>query len=92
MAATAVDPADRLSARSAPGQPAGRGCNPPRAPRRAPETPWGRLRNEVGWSLRELEERTGINRGDLSKFERGRGCPTPDQAMAIVGAVRGVGR
>jgi hypothetical protein len=68
-----------------------RGCNPPRAPKHAPDTPWGRLRTEQGWSIRELAERTGINRGDLSKIERGLGCATPDQARRLLVAYDGAG-
>jgi transcriptional regulator with XRE-family HTH domain len=54
-----------------------------------PDTPWGQLRARDGWSIRELAERTGINRGDLSKFERGRGCPTPDQARRLLAVFDG---
>lgn len=63
----------------------GNGCNP-RQPRRVPDTPWGRMRAQRGWSIRELADRTGINRGDLSKFEHGRGCPTPVQAARLLHA------
>jgi transcriptional regulator with XRE-family HTH domain len=34
-------------------------------------------------SLRDLEDLTGINRGDLSKIERGHG-PTPPQARRLI--------
>ena len=62
------------------------GCNPRHRALQTLATPWGRLRAETGWSLREAAERSGINRGDLSKFERGRGCPTPDQAILLLRA------
>jgi hypothetical protein len=61
----------------------------PAAPQRmpkAPDTDWGRPRGRLGWSLRQLSERTGINPGDLSKIERGRSCPTPDQARRLLAA------
>jgi len=32
---------------------------------------WRKRRKEVGLSIRELEQRTGINRGRLSIIERG---------------------
>lgn len=51
---------------------------------KAPDTPWGRLRGARGWSLREVEARTGINAGVLSRIERGIGGPTPDQALALL--------
>lgn len=65
------------------------GCNPPQQTHHAPDTPWGRLRSERGWSIRELAERSGINRGDLSKIERGLGCATPDQARRLLAAYEG---
>lgn len=52
-----------------------------------PETPWGRLRGGTGWSLRELARRSGVNAGEISKIERGIGCPTPDQAGRILKAI-----
>ena len=45
-------------------------------------TEWRQLRIEHGLSLRELESRTGINRGRLSVIERGL-QPTPVEAMKI---------
>lgn len=64
------------------------------APRREPlarcnsahGTPWGRLRGQTGMSLRELARRSGVNAGEISKIERGLGCPTPDQAIRILNA------
>lgn len=70
--------------------PAGSPGARPVEPRRAPDT-WRALRSERGYSLRELQDATGINRGDLSKIERGRLIPTPGQAAAILEALRHVG-
>jgi hypothetical protein len=83
---TAVDVAEAPGAgiRSNGDRRSAQGCNPPQQRRHAPDTPWGRERAALGWSLRELAERSGVNRGDLSKFERGRGCPTPDQARQLL--------
>lgn len=39
--------------------------------REAPQTTLQRMRLAAGLSLRELERRTGINRGSLSRIERG---------------------
>lgn len=68
-------------------------CNTAGAlPQRTPkfvDSAWGRLRTPTGWSLRELAERTGINAGELSKIERGRSSPTPDQARRILAAYDG---
>ena len=55
---------------------------PQRAPR-FPDTPWGRLRGEWGWSLRELSAKTGINPAELSRIERGFG-PTPERALRLL--------
>jgi len=38
----------------------------------------------AGLSLRQFEALTGINRGELSKIERGIACPTPEQAIRIL--------
>jgi transcriptional regulator with XRE-family HTH domain len=57
----------------------------PQREHRYPATPWGRLRAERGWSLRQLAERTGINKGTLSRIERGFG-PTPDHARRLLAA------
>lgn len=53
---------------------------------------WRDLRIDSGLTLRQLEELSGINRGELSRIERGRTCPTPDQAIAILGAHAGPAR
>jgi ribosome-binding protein aMBF1 (putative translation factor) len=50
---------------------------------------WRDVREEAGLSLRDLQERSGIHRGELSKIERGRSCPTPEQASAILCALMG---
>lgn len=49
---------------------------------------WRDLRAVRGLSLRELEQRTRINRGELSKIDNGRLIPTPGQAAAILEACR----
>lgn len=51
---------------------------------------WRDLRIEAGLTLRQLEELSGINRGELSRIERGRASVTPDQAITILGAYRAV--
>lgn len=48
---------------------------------------WRQLRQQSGLSLRQLEQRTGINRGRLSVIERGLPA-SPDEAMAIVAVLR----
>lgn len=58
---------------------------PQRAPKYA-DTPWGRLRAERRWSLRDLAGRSGVNIGDLSRIERGQQAATPDQARGILEA------
>jgi ribosome-binding protein aMBF1 (putative translation factor) len=63
-------------------------CNAPQRVPRAPDTAWGRPRGKLGWSLRELSLRTGINPGELSRIERGRSCPSPEQAGRIVDVYR----
>jgi transcriptional regulator with XRE-family HTH domain len=45
---------------------------------------WRDLRTTSGLTLRQLEELTRINRGDLSRIERGRLCPTPDQSLTLL--------
>jgi len=45
------------------------------------------LRIAAGFSIRELERRTGINRGRLSIIERGV-VPTDEEAQAILRALR----
>ena len=63
------------------------GCNP------RGETPvdglkWSKVRSALGLSIRDMAEQTGINRGDLSKIERGIACPTPKQAARILALSR----
>ena len=48
---------------------------------------WRQLRQQKGLSLRELEKRTGINRGRLSVIERGLPA-SPDEAMRMVAVLR----
>lgn len=45
------------------------------------------LRLAAGLSIRQLEQRTGINRGRLSIIERGV-PPTEDEAVVILAALR----
>lgn len=47
---------------------------------------WADLRAARNLSLREVEERTHINRGEISRIERGRGCATPEQARKLLAA------
>jgi hypothetical protein len=57
---------------------------PPRR-RAGPSGPPGSIRerrNAAGYTIRELEEATGINRGRLSVIERGV-VPEPEEAAAI---------
>jgi transcriptional regulator with XRE-family HTH domain len=54
----------------------------------APQTPIRKLRVAAGLTIRELERRTGINRGRLSIIERGV-TPTDDEARAILAALQG---
>lgn len=75
------------SASTTPGRGVALRCNtraivPQRTPK-APDTEWGRPRRALGWSLRELAARTGINAGDLSKIERGISCATREQSRRI---------
>ena len=50
-------------------------------------TPQRKARIEAGLSIRQLEVRTGINRGMLSLYERGRYLPTLDEQQRIVAAL-----
>lgn len=52
-------------------------------PLKTPPTPWGRLRGSHGLSLRELEERSGISRGTLSRIEQAL-YPSPEQARQLL--------
>jgi transcriptional regulator with XRE-family HTH domain len=47
---------------------------------------WRQLRQAKGLSLRDLEKRTGVNRGRLSVIERGL-PPSPAEALAILQAL-----
>ncbi len=53
----------------------------------APKTPLRQVRVAAGITIRELERRTGINRGRLSIIERGV-TPTDSEATAIFEALR----
>jgi transcriptional regulator with XRE-family HTH domain len=46
------------------------------------DTPLRAWRKSTGLSIRDLEQRTGINRGRLSMWERG--VPVPDEDMARI--------
>ena len=50
-----------------------------------PQYPIRQFRLQTGLTIRELEARTGINRGRLSIIERGV-TPTPDESKAILAA------
>jgi transcriptional regulator with XRE-family HTH domain len=53
----------------------------------APQTPLRQIRVAAGLTLREVERRTGINRGRLSIIERGV-TPTEDESKLILAALR----
>ena len=53
----------------------------------APLTPLRQIRLAAGLSLRELEIRTGINRGRLSIIERGV-APTNEESAKILAALQ----
>lgn len=53
----------------------------------APQYPIRQLRVAAGLTIRELERRTGINRGRLSIIERGV-VPTDDEARLILAALQ----
>ncbi len=53
----------------------------------APLTPIRQLRLAAGLTIRELERRTGINRGRLSIIERGV-TPSDSEAAAILAALQ----
>jgi ribosome-binding protein aMBF1 (putative translation factor) len=64
---------------------------PEEAPQRRPsfhDTTWGRPRARLGWSLRQLAAASGINAGELSRIERGKSCPTFEQASILVDVFR----
>ena len=49
---------------------------------------WGRERVSAGISLKELEERTGINAGFLSRMENGRMVPTAEEFDRVMAVLR----
>jgi len=53
----------------------------------APQTPLRQIRLAAELSLREVERRTGINRGRLSIIERGV-TPTDDESRLILAALQ----
>lgn len=53
----------------------------------SPQTPLRQIRLAAGLSLREVERRTGINRGRLSIIERGV-PPTIEESRLILGALQ----
>ena len=53
----------------------------------APKTPLRQIRLAAGLSLREVERRTGINRGRLSIIERGV-PPTIEESLLILSALQ----
>jgi transcriptional regulator with XRE-family HTH domain len=53
----------------------------------APQTPIRQVRLAAGLTIRELERRTGINRGRLSIIERGV-PPTTEEASRILAALQ----
>jgi len=69
----------------APPRPSANGCNP-REATVAEGLEWSNLRAHVGWSIRDMEAATGINRGTLSMIENGRLAPTLRQARTILDA------
>lgn len=63
-------------------QRAANGCNPRET---APVIrSWADIRRSAGMSIRDMAEATGINRGTLSKIERGQACPTPSEAHRLL--------
>jgi hypothetical protein len=90
-ARTTVSAASTASGPDAPVRPARAAsvrCNAPQRTPKAPDTPWGRLRGDRGWSLRELGALTGINAGVLSRIERDTRV-TPDQARKLLAVYDG---
>lgn len=59
------------------------GCNP-RAGAQPVVRRWGDIRASTGLPIRDFAERVGINRGQLSKIERGISCPTPAEAHRLL--------
>lgn len=55
-----------------------------RQPLREASTVYAQRRVALGMSLREVERRTGLNRGFLSMVERGRMIPTADESATLL--------
>jgi len=55
---------------------------------RAQSSQWSRLRVDADVSIRDLEEATGVHRTTLSLLEAGRLVPTPEEADAILSALK----
>jgi predicted transcriptional regulator len=55
-----------------------------RQPLREGSTIYAQRRVALGLSLRDVEHRTGINRGFLSRVERGRMIPTADESAVLL--------
>lgn len=72
----------RVRARSGVAGAVAGGYNQPQATSRRRSSSWRDVRQGLGLSLREVEERTGINRGEVSRIERGFG-PRPEHAVAL---------
>jgi len=53
-----------------------------------PWTPMQVRRHQLGLSLRELAEYTGMNRGTISLWERGRYVPTADEQSRLTGVLQ----
>jgi len=49
---------------------------------------WGPRRVALGISLTELSHRTGISKPDLSRMEKGRIFPTPDEYQRVMEALK----
>lgn len=45
------------------------------------------LRDAEGWSLKELERRSGVDRGTIWRVEQGRQSPSVDKAAALAKAL-----
>lgn len=45
---------------------------------------WGKLRVELGLSMRDLSERSGISKPVLSQVESGRMVPTGDEFIKVI--------
>lgn len=45
---------------------------------------WRELRERLNLSIREYADLCGVNRGELSRIERGRSAATPDQARKML--------